>query len=211
MLATQLLSSAQLEVAAAILMNGGLVVLPTDTVYGVAALARNETAVAAIYRAKQRPASSALPVMVATAGQVDAIARPVPGFFQMAKAFWPGPLTLILPSRNTLPALVTAGQATVALRIPDHPLLLQLLRLVAVPLAVTSANLSGQPPARTAQEARTQLDGQVHAILDGGPAPGGQPSTILDLTPVRPRILRPGPITATQISSILPSQTAFQR
>jgi L-threonylcarbamoyladenylate synthase len=114
--------------------------------------------------------------------------------------FWPGPLTIILPKTSALPDIVTAGGDTVGLRIPDHPLALELLRLVAAPLAVTSANRSGQPPARTATDARAQLDGRVSLIVDGGPAPGGQPSTVLDLMAEPPRILRPGPITAAAIA-----------
>jgi L-threonylcarbamoyladenylate synthase len=123
----------------------------------------------------------------------------------LTDAFWPGPLTIILPKRETLPAIVTAGGDTVALRIPDHPVALELLRLVDAPLAVTSANLSGQPPARTAQEARTQLDGRVDAIVDGGVAPGGEPSTLLDLTRSPCVILRRGPVTEARIRAVLAS------
>ncbi len=181
------------------LRRGGLVVFPTDTVYGVAALARNANAVAAIYAAKQRPPEFPIPVMVAEPSGVGDVARILPGFRELTEAFWPGPLTIILPKRDVLPAIVTAGGDTVALRIPDHPLALALLRLVDEPLAVTSANLSGHPPARTAQEARAQLGGRVDAIVDSEPAPGGEPSTILDLTLSPPAILRSGPVSEAQI------------
>ena len=196
---TRVLPPEALEKAVQALLQGQLVVFPTDTVYGVAALARNAHAVAAIYEAKQRPPELPIPVMVAEPGGVEDVARPLPGFRNLAEAFWPGPLTIILPKRETLPAIVTAGGDTVALRIPDHPLALALLRLVDEPLAVTSANLSGHPPARTAQEARAQLDGRVDAIIDGGPAPGGEPSTLLDLTRDPPAILRSGPVSQAQI------------
>ncbi len=185
------------------LRRGQLVVFPTDTVYGVAALAENAEAVARIYAAKNRSRHMAIPVMVAEPDRVTDVARPLPGFWALADAFWPGPLTIILPKTEALPSIVTAGGDTVALRIPDHPLALALLRAVNRPLAVTSANRSGQPPALTAQEARYQLEGRVDVILDGGRAPGGQPSTILDLTSEPPKILRPGPITWPQIAEVL--------
>ncbi len=196
---TLLLSPDQLARAASVLRDGGVVVFPTDTVYGVAALACDDAAVGRLFVAKNRPARRPIPVMVAEPEQAMTVAYPSPGFWDLIDAFWPGPLTIILPKRDVLPAIVTAGGDTVALRIPDHPLTLALLRLVDAPLAVTSANLSDHPPARTAQEARAQLDGRVDAIVDGGPAPGGQPSTIIDLTLSPPKILRVGPISPAQL------------
>ncbi len=193
----------QWEDAVHILLEGGLVVFPTDTVYGVAASALSPEAVARIYEAKERPRTMAIPVMVATPEQVLEVAHSQPGFWSLAQVFWPGPLTIILPKIHRLPPIVTAGGDTVALRIPDHPLALQLLAAVGIPLAVTSANRSGESPARTAQEAWEQLNGRVDVILDGGPAPGGQPSTILDLTHSPPRILREGPITLADIQRVL--------
>jgi len=201
--ATRIIPPSQLDTAIDILREGGLVVFPTDTVYGVAALARDAAAVAAIYRAKQRPSNMPIPVMVGDPMAVSEIAIPAPGFRDLADAFWPGPLTIILPRRATLPDIVTAGGDTVALRIPDHPLVLALLRVLNEPLAVTSANRSGHPPALTADDARVQLDGRVEAIIDGGPAPGGLPSTIIDLTRTPPQILRRGPVTEAQIRAIL--------
>ncbi len=204
---TIFLSPQQLASAAALLREGGVVVFPTDTVYGLAALAQNTGAVAALFRAKQRPHDRAIPVMVSVPERAQEIAALRPGFSELARAFWPGPLTIILPKRDVLPAIVTAGGDTVALRIPDHPLALALLRLVDAPLAVTSANLSGRLPARTAAEARAQLDGRVDAIIDGGPAPGGQPSTIVDLSLSPPQILRTGPIREAQIMALLRHST----
>lgn len=203
MINTRLLQPEQLEVAIRVLENGGLVVFPTDTVYGVGALAEDAHAVARIYAAKNRPRHLAIPVMVAEPNRVTAVARPLPGFGSLAHAFWPGPLTIILPKTDALPPMVTAGGDTVALRIPDHPLALALLRTIDRPLAVTSANLSGQPPALVAKDAWAQLHGRVEAIIDGGRAPGGQPSTIIDLTQTPPRILRAGPLTTEDIRSIL--------
>ena len=203
MLSTQRLASTQLDSASDILRKGGLVVFPTDTVYGLAALARDAKAVARLYAAKQRPPHMPIPVMVADPEAVLAIAHPAPGFWELADLFWPGPLTIILPKTDALPPIVTAGGDTVALRIPDHPLALALLRTVGEPLAVTSANLSGQAPARTAHEARMQLDGRIEALVEGGDAPGGEPSTIVDLTHTPFRILRRGPIAEHQLRAAL--------
>ncbi len=202
-MSARLLRPDQLDDAVALLREGALVSFPTDTVYGVAALALDADAVARLYEAKARPVHKAIPVMVAEPQAVRAIAHPSAAFWRLAAAFWPGPLTMILPKTDALPPLVTAGGDTVALRIPDHALALALLRQVAVPLAVTSANLSGQPPARTAAEALAQLGERIAAVLDGGPAPGGQPSTILDLTRLPPQILRAGPISWDAIRAVL--------
>ena len=211
MIDTQRIVSSQLDIAADALLRGELVVFPTDTVYGVAALAKNIDAVAALYRAKQRPTTIPIPVMVGFPERVQEVARLLPGFWELADAFWPGPLSIVLPKTEALPAIVTAGGDTVALRIPDHPLALALLQRVDEPLAVTSANLSGREPARTAEEARAQLDGRVHVIVDGGPAPGGQPSTIVDLTLSPPEILRRGPVTESMIRETLASTSSDRR
>lgn len=200
---TQLISPQQLPAAVAALRRRELVVFPTDTVYGVAALATDAAAVATLFAAKARPPTQALPVMVATATQVSSIAQPLPEFWTLAKCFWPGPLTMVLPRTELLPALVTGGKESVGVRIPDHPLALALLRRLAAPLAVTSANLSGQPPARTAREAWTQLAGRVSLIIDGGPAPGGHPSTVIDITCTPPTLLRSGPISWEEILGAL--------
>ncbi len=141
--------------------------------------------------------------MVASAAQIEQVARPLPGLDRLAERFWPGPLTIVLPKQPWLPLLITAGGDTVGVRIPNHPLALAILQRVGRPLAVSSANLSGQPPARTAAEALAQLDGRVDVILDGGEAPGGQASTVLDLTTAPPRILRQGPVSAGEIGDCL--------
>ncbi len=200
---TKMLQPDELMYAAEIILQGGIVVFPTDTVYGVGALARADQAVERIYRAKNRPRHMAIPVMVSQPIQAKQIARLNHKFWALAQAFWPGPLTIILPKTRRLPDIVTAGGETVALRIPDHPLALQLLKLVHFPMAVTSANLSGQPPALTANEALAQLEGRVDAILDGGRAPGGQASTIVDITQEPVQFLRAGPISEEEIMQVL--------
>ena len=201
------ISPNDLHLAVRALRNGQLVAFPTDTVYGVAALAQDEAAVRSLYQAKSRPDHMAIPVMVASPDLVPTIALLQPGFWALAERFWPGPVTIILPKTSALPGIVTAGGDTVGLRIPDHSLALDLLRLVDAPLAVTSANRSGQAPARTAAEAREQLGGRVSIIVDGGLTPGGQPSTVLDLTSDPPLITRPGPIAASAIATVIAKLT----
>lgn len=193
---TRLVSPADLDSIVLSLYEEKLVVLPTDTVYGIACLADSEQAVRDLFAAKGRDFRAALPVMVASAALVDQVARPVPGLERLAERFWPGPLTIVLPKQPWLSPLVTAGRDTVGVRVPDHHLALAILDKIARPLAVSSANLSGQPPARNAAEALAQLDGRVALILDGGDAPAGQASTVLDLTSTPPAILRAGPLPA---------------
>ncbi len=187
-----------------------VVVFPTETVYGIACLAESEKAVRDLFAAKGRDFSAALPVMIAEAARLDRVARPLPGLDRLAERFWPGPLTIVLPRQPWLPAPVTANGATVGVRIPDHPLALAILRQVAKPLAVSSANLSGQPPALNATQALAQLAGRVDLILDGGDAPGGQASTVIDLTTDPPAILRAGPITAGALMDVLGRTLAAQ-
>lgn len=186
----------------AALQAGRLVVFPTDTVYGIGALALKPGPVRTLYAIKRRPRHLATPVMVATPDRINEVALPLPGFAELAAAFWPGPLTIILPRTAAVPDIVTAGGDTVAVRIPDHPFALDLLAAVDEPLAVTSANLSGHPPACTADEARAQL-GSSPLILDGGRSPGDKPSTILDLTVDPCRVLRPGPVSVAEIAAVL--------
>ena len=180
------------------LRAGLLVVMPTDTVYGVAALPRAD-AIARLYHAKGRPEHKAIPVLVGDTAQLAAVAAEVPDCARrLAACFWPGALTLVVPKHAALPDNLSP-LPTVGVRMPAHPLALALLRLTG-PLAVTSANRSGQPPARTAAEAAAQLGNAVAVILDAGPAPGGQPSTVVDCTVASPRILRAGPIAAADIA-----------
>jgi len=190
--------------AAHLLATGGLVAFPTDTVYGVGAHALNADAVERLYMTKKRPRDRAIPVLLASAADLALAAHDVPPIaLRLADAFWPGALTLVLPRQPALPAVLTAGGDSVAIRVPDHPVARALIAALAAPLAATSANLSGQPSPITAQEAVGQLGEHVDLILDGGPCPGGVPSTVLDLTCEPPRVLRAGPVTEQELQAIL--------
>lgn len=192
------------EQAARLLQAGELVAFPTDTVYGVGAIAWDAVAVGKLYTAKLRPADRAIPILLADPEELLLVARdPSSLILQIAARFWPGPLTLVLPRSPRVPDEVTAGGDTVAVRIPDHALARALIRAAGAPLATTSANLSGQPSPVTAADVAAQLSGRVALILDGGPCPGGVPSTIVDLAGVTPRLLRAGPITLEQISAAM--------
>jgi len=207
MLTTRILPSTDektLEKATGILRAGGLVVFPTDTVYGVAGHAYLIEAVEQIYHVKERPKDKAIPLLLADSEQVQEVASDVlPVAYRLMGAFWPGGLTIILPKSHRVPDVVTAGGATVALRTPDHPFVLALIRALGAPLAATSANVSGYPPATTAREALDELRGRVALIVDGGMCPGGVPSTVLDLTVSPPRILREGAVAWEAIRRVL--------
>ena len=202
---TKLIPAAQpdaIEQALRILRAGGLAAFPTDTVYGVGALAFDGPAVESIYAAKDRPIEKAIPVLIADADDLDKVAVDVPPMARiLAARFWPGPLTLVVPKQPTLPEAVSAT-ATVAIRIPDHPVARALLR-AAGPMAVTSANLSGQPSPVSAEEVMRQLNGRIPLVLDGGVTPGGIPSTLVDCLGAEPVILREGPLTKEQILAAL--------
>jgi L-threonylcarbamoyladenylate synthase len=196
-----------LEQAAALLRQDGLVAFPTDTVYGLGALVWNEASVAGIYRAKARPPEKAIPVLLAGVGQLALLdIEATPLLLALAERFWPGPLTLVVPCGARVPAIVTAGTQTVAVRAPDHPVARRLFELTGQPLAVTSANLSGHANPLSADDVMAQLGGRIEAVVDGGVCPGGVPSTVLDLTLFPPRILRPGPVTWADLRFLLPSQ-----
>lgn len=186
--------------ALAVLQRGGLVAFPTDTVYGVGSLVFDGQAVESIYAAKDRPVEKAIPVLIADAADMEKVGTNIPAVaHQLAARFWPGPLTCIIPKQPTLPEAVSATD-TVGVRIPDHAVARALLR-AAGPLAVTSANLSGQPSPSTAEEVFAQLGGRIDLIIDGGRTPGGVPSTLVDCTTADLKILREGPISLAQIKS----------
>jgi len=204
--------SSAIKEAAATLRRGGLVVFPTDTVYGVGADPLSSSALEALFRAKFRPRDKAIPLLLAHAAQMSAVARQIPPLaLALAKAFWPGGLTLVLPRAPHLPAALCAGGDTIAVRIPDHPVALALIEAFGRPVAATSANLSGSAPATTAQEAESSLGGVVDLILDGGRSPLGQPSTIMDLTVDPPRILRQGALPAEELLAFIPRFTLSGR
>ena len=187
-----------LLLALEILKFGGLVAFPTDTVYGLAALAYNGDAVISIYEVKDRPVEKAIPVLIGDVSDLEKVCAEVPEIARkLAARFWPGPLTLVVPKNPQLPEAVSA-RPTVGVRIPDHPVARALLRL-AGPLAVTSANLSGRQSPSTAQEVFDQLGGRIALILDGGKTPGGVPSTVVDCTGPELQVLRKGSISKGEI------------
>jgi L-threonylcarbamoyladenylate synthase len=195
-------SPESLRLACDVLHAGGLVAFPTDTVYGVGALAFDGAAVESIYAAKDRPVEKAIPVLIGDLAGLAKVTLEVPEMAsKLAASFWPGPLTLVVPKHPDLPGAVSAT-LTVGVRVPNHPVARALLRL-AGPMAVTSANHSGQPSPSTAQEVFAQLGGRIALIIDGGKLPGGVPSTVVDCTGVEPQILREGPIRKAELLSIL--------
>jgi len=183
-----------LDQAVAFLDTQAVIAAPTDTVYGLVCSVTSGAAMDALYEAKGRPPQKALPVLLAGEDQLDRVVATVPEAARRLMArFWPGPLTLVLPGLPHLPARLTAGMGTVAVRVPDHPVLRALARRSG-PLASSSANRSGGPECVDAPAVLAQLDGLIPLILDGGPAPVGIPSTVLALTETGAVILREGPI-----------------
>ena len=199
---TEIIPAAQIQQALEILQNGGILAFPTDTVYGLGALAFDNAAIESIYIAKDRRIEKAIPILIGDLSDLDKVAEDIPNMaLRFAARFWPGPLTCIVPKKQTLPLAVSAT-STVAVRIPNHPDALALLR-AAGPMAVTSANISGQPSPSTADEVYTQLNGRIPLILDGGKTPGGVPSTLVDCTGSQPIILREGPISLEELLSAM--------
>ena len=193
-----------LRLLAAKLQQGELVAVPTETVYGLAANALDAKACARVFKAKGRPTTDPLIVHLHHFGQLAEIAKPNEAAIKLAKEFWPGPLTMILPKTKQVPPIVTSGRNSVAVRIPAHPLFRRMLKECALPLAAPSANPFGYVSPTTASHVRDNLNGKIRFILDGGPAKVGLESTIVDLRdPTRPKILRPGAITAEQIGHVL--------
>ena len=196
----------QIEVAAALLRKGGVVAIPTETVYGLAADASNADAVKRIFKIKGRPADHPLIVHIADESQLEYWAREVPESAKLlARQFWPGPLTLILPRSQHVSDMITGGQDSVGLRVPDHPVALALLRALgsAIGLAAPSANRYGRISPTTAQHVRDDLDESVDMILDGGPCQVGLESTIISCMGDTVTLLRPGGIPVTSIEAVL--------
>lgn len=188
-------AAASITRAVQVLREGGLVAFPTDTVYGVGALAWQEESVARLFEAKGRPRDKAIPLLLADASDMAAVAQAVPSQArQLMAAYWPGPLTLVVPRSAQVADIITGGGDTVAVRVPDHPVALALLRHLSGPLAATSANRSGFPSPCTAVQVIDQLAGHIEVVLDGGTCPGGTPSTVVAFQEDRMIILREGPI-----------------
>ena len=189
--------------AAAAVKGGRLVVLPTDTVYGIGADAFDTAAVAALLAAKGRGRDMPVPVLVGSWHTIDGLAFSVPPTArELIRAFWPGPLSIVVQQAPSLQWDLGDARGTVMVRMPLHPVAIELLRDVG-PMAVSSANISGRQAATTAEDARRQLGDLVEVYLDAGPSQQQAASTIVDLTGATPRILRPGPITTEQIATVL--------
>jgi L-threonylcarbamoyladenylate synthase len=183
--------------------GGRLVVLPTDTVYGIGADAFDPAAVAALLAAKQRGRDMPVPVLVGSWQTIDGLAFAVPDTArELIRAFWPGALSIVVQQAPSLRWDLGEGRGTVMVRMPLHPVAIELLRDVG-PMAVSSANISGRPPAVTADEARDQLGDLVEVYLDAGPSQQQVASTIVDLTGASPQILREGPVSVTEIADVL--------
>ncbi len=192
--------------ASALLAGGSLVAFPTETVYGLGANALDKEAVLSIFAAKGRPADNPLIVHIWNREQLEDIGDVPPVAQKLMDAFWPGPLTILLPRRERIPLEVTAGLPTVAVRMPSHPVAAALLKACNLPIAAPSANRSGKPSPTTAHHVFQDMDGRIPLILDGGPCQVGVESTVLDVCHGTPCILRPGGVTKAMLESALGSE-----
>lgn len=192
--------------AAKIIQAGGLVAIPTETVYGLGANAMDAEAVAKIFLAKGRPQDNPLIIHISCAEELNLYCHDIPeSAWLLASHFWPGPLTMVLPVRDCIPKQTTAGLNTVAVRCPKSEVTRALIRNAGVPIAAPSANLSGKPSTTTAEHVLNDYgtDGKIDAIIDGGPCEVGVESTIVDLTGKKPRLLRPGGVTPEELTALL--------
>lgn len=196
--------TSKLDMAAAIIREGGLVAVPTETVYGLAANALDAKAVAGIYKAKGRPSDNPLIAHIASLDMLYPLVKSIPPKAKLLiEAFWPGPLTLIFEASDVIPEEVRAGLSTVAIRFPSHPVITNLIKESGVPVAAPSANTSGKPSPTNAARVIDDLSGKVHAIIDGGDCSVGLESTVVDVTREIPTILRPGGITESMLQEVL--------
>ena len=198
------LSDAAIEEAGALIRSGSLVAFPTETVYGLGANALDGEAVARIFEAKGRPGDNPLIVHISDISQLYPLidGEPSEAAQHMMEAFWPGPLTMIFPKSDLVPRAVTAELNTVAVRLPDHPAAISLIRAARMPIAAPSANRSGRPSPTTAQHVFEDMNGRIPMIIDGGDSDVGVESTVVDMTGATPRILRPGKITREMIAEV---------
>jgi len=195
----------QIERAVFALKKDGVVAYPTDTVYGLGAAMNNLKAVERIFEVKGRPKGMALPLLVADRDQIKQIAVNIPEIaWRLVDKFMPGGLTVILQKADTVADIITGGGKTIGVRIPNHPIPIALIKGLGQPIVGTSANLSGQPSALTAEEVRKQIGDRVDIIIDGGRSPGGVESTVVNLSGVKPVILRLGAIKPEEIKLICP-------
>jgi len=182
---------------------GRIVVYPTDTVYGVGSNPFLEEAVLRVYRVKKRPLDKPLPVLVSSVEAAEEVVYMTREARLLAEAFWPGALTLVLRARENVPGVLHAGTGKVGVRMPDHSVALSLIDKCCGALVGTSANIHGRPAPRNALEALEQLGEGVDYVIDSGPSPGGVPSTVIDLAAWPPRLLREGPVSASEIERVL--------
>ncbi|HVP41140.1 MAG TPA: L-threonylcarbamoyladenylate synthase [Candidatus Krumholzibacteriaceae bacterium] len=193
-------TAAAIKEAARIIAEGGIIVYPTDTVYGLGCNPFNEEAVRKIFRIKGKR-TKPLPILASNVKEIEKIALTTDRTLKFAEKFWPGPLTMVLPKKPSLPSLVTRDLNSVAVRVPNHKVAFELIRTSGGLLVGTSANKTGKKPSRTAQEAAKQIGKKVDLIIDDGPTPIGASSTIIDLTQEELRIVRQGPIRLEDILS----------
>ncbi|WP_297536517.1 L-threonylcarbamoyladenylate synthase [Thermococcus sp.] len=197
------LDERKIKVAARLILGGKLVAFPTETVYGLGADALNEKAVRRIFEAKGRPADNPLIVHIAEFDDLKKLAREIPEEARLlAKKFWPGPLTIVLPKREEVPLVTTGGLDTVAVRMPAHPIALALIK-ASTPIAAPSANISGKPSPTLAEHVVDDFYGRIEAIIDGGPTWVGVESTVIDLSSERPTLLRPGGLPLEEIEKVI--------
>ena len=197
-----------IQQAAAILRHGGLLGIPTETVYGLGANALDETAVLHIFEAKGRPQDNPLILHVPGADWLELYCHDIPPVaYTLAERFWPGPLTMVLPRRDIVPLRTTGGLETVGVRCPNHPMTLAIIREAGIPVAAPSGNTSGRPSPTTAQHMLEDMDGKINGIVDGGPCSVGVESTIIDLTVTPPRLLRPGGLPLEALEAVLGTVT----
>lgn len=200
----RILDPDQIPLAAQILLQGELVAFPTETVYGLGAPIFHPGTISKIYTAKGRPSDNPLIAHIASLSQVEQIARDIPPeFYLLAKAFFPGPLTIVLKKHSSVPSVVSGGLDTIAVRMPSHPLALALIEAVGQPLVAPSANLSGKPSSTTAQHVAADFKGQIGAVIDGGKTEYGMESTVISLVADTPRLLRLGALSKEAIEKVL--------
>ena len=193
----------QVEEGVSILKQGGIVAFPTDTVYGLGACPDLQSAVERVYQVKERPRNMALPLLLAHISQISEVAEPVPQVaWLLARSFLPGALTLVLPKSESVPDIITAGDTTVAIRVPAHPVPVALVEGLGTPIVGTSANLSGRPSALTADEVYSQFGDKIDLIIDGGRCLGGKESTIIDVTGKTPVVLREGAVSKEEFKRV---------
>jgi L-threonylcarbamoyladenylate synthase len=195
----------QIKEAIAILKKGGIVAYPTDTVYGLGASMSSLKAINRIFEVKGRPKGMALPLLVANREQIKQLVTAIPpAAWLLIYNFFPGALTIVLNKSDVVPDIITGGNKTVAVRIPDHPIAISLIKGLGQPIVGTSANLSGQPSAHTAEEVHAQLGNRVDMIINGGTCQGGIESTIVDLSGKKPIVRRLGAISLEQLHQTVP-------